>query len=208
VWPWYSRYFRCRYAIPYLSLSPEPGQPKSSPETLGFPLHRLAKRRRSRLVPSPLVTGSPTSRHYAPLRAMPRTSLSCVGGLARPPCGRPLRVRSFVPGGLRRLLALVCGAGDQSQLRLRRARLREGRGLSGCGLSVRWWGPVGCPPRLAPEATRLLPGAQPAVMWSGFAGILSSPVAPPTEARSGFAGQARGTTNLSRDVSAALWPPM
>ena len=32
-----------------------------------------------------------------------------------------------------------------------------------CGLSVRWWGPVGCPPRLAPEATRNLPGVQPAV---------------------------------------------
>ena len=37
-----------------------------------------------------------------------------------------------------RLLPVVHGAGDQSQRRLRRARLREGRGLSACGLSVRW----------------------------------------------------------------------
>ena len=41
--------------------------------------------------------------------------------------------------------------------------------MSACGLLVGWWGPVGCPPRLAPEATRLLPGAQPAVVSSGFA---------------------------------------
>ena len=37
-----------------------------------------------------------------------------------------------------RLLLVVDGAGDQSQRRLRRARLREGRGMSACGLSVRW----------------------------------------------------------------------
>jgi hypothetical protein len=37
-----------------------------------------------------------------------------------------------------RLLSVVCGAGDQSQLRLRRARLREARGLSSCGLPVGW----------------------------------------------------------------------
>jgi hypothetical protein len=70
----------------------------------------------------------------------------------------------------RRLLAVVLSAGDQSQLRLRRARLREGRGLLSCGLFVGWCGPVGCSPRLAPEATRLLPGAQPAVASTGFAG--------------------------------------
>ena len=37
-----------------------------------------------------------------------------------------------------RLLPVVCRQGDQSQRRLRRARLREGRGLSSCGLLVGW----------------------------------------------------------------------
>ena len=33
--------------------------------------------------------------------------------------------------------------------------------MSGCGFRL-WWGPVGCSLRLAPEATRVPPGAQPA----------------------------------------------
>jgi hypothetical protein len=44
---------------------------------------------------------------------------------------RPLRVRFPVIG---------VQAVSQSQLRLRRARLREAGGLSSCGLSVGWWG--------------------------------------------------------------------
>jgi hypothetical protein len=82
----------------------------------------------------------------------------------------------------------------------KRGVCRAAAGLLGGG------GSVGCSPRLAPEATRLLPGAQPAVGSVGFAGVLLSPVALPAEARSGFACQARGTTNLGGGACAALSP--
>jgi hypothetical protein len=38
--------------------------------------------------------------------------------------------------------------------------------------------------------------------------FLFSPVAPPPEARSGFACQARGTTDLEGNICAALGPPV
>jgi hypothetical protein len=154
------------------------------------------------------AVGSPMFRHCAALRAVPRTSLLRRWVVVLPPvvlyaCGRLCLTRP-------RLLAVVCGAGDQSQLRLRRASGGPGSGKRGvcrpAACLLGGGGPVGCPPRLAPEATRLLPGAQPAGALSGFAGIWSSPVALPAEARSGFACQARGTTNLGRDACAALRP--
>ena len=76
--------------------------------------------------------------------------------------GRRIRPLGSTPG--RR--AVVCGAGGQSQRRLRRASGGPGSGKRGvcrpAGCLLGGECPVGCPPRLAPEATRLLPGAQPA----------------------------------------------
>jgi alpha-L-fucosidase len=101
-----------------------------------------------------IAVGSPTARHYAALRAgLVRAFADAVVALrCATPTFAPLlgRVPVVLPpvvlyacGGLclgpSRLLAVVCGEGDQSQRRLRRARLREARGLSSCGLSVRWW---------------------------------------------------------------------
>ena len=69
---------------------------------------------------SPLAGGSPTFRHYAALRAGPRTSSLPSSALSRPPSGRPLRVRLAVSNSA---LAPCVGSADKSQDqdRLRRA---------------------------------------------------------------------------------------
>ena len=69
-----------------------------------------------------------------------------------------------------------------------------------------WPGPVGCSLRLSPEATRNLPGAQPAVVWQGAVFYLRR-----LHSRQnhwlGFAGQAKGAPDLgSKSVRCASAP--
>jgi hypothetical protein len=136
-------------------------------------------------------------------------SLRSSGGDCRPPSGRPLRVRRPVPvapsapdgcpwSGRSKSTAPPAG--------LRRARLREARGLSSCGLSVGWCGSGWLSPSPGPGGNQTSAGSA----TGGSVGswwVLSSPVALPAEARSGFACQARGTTNLGGSVRCASAPP-
>src|ERR1700722_16273338 len=108
-----------------------------------------------------------TERSLEVLLGFPGTSLRFVPGsslraalvsraLGRPPCGRPLRVRVSCLL-LRRLRALFCVWADQSQERLRRARLREHWGdmvglrfglFLGSGVAGAGWGVLlACPRR-------------------------------------------------------------
>ena len=67
------------------------------------------------------------------------------------------------------------------------------------------WGPVGCSLRLSPEATRNLPGVQPAVVWQGAEFVFRR-----LHSRQnhwlGFAGQAKGAPDLEGKLCAALSP--
>ena len=157
---------------------------------------------------SPSAVGSPTFRHYAALRAGPRTSGLPASALpSRPPSGRPLRVRLAVSDFASAPCVGPVGE-SQDQERLRRAG-SESRGtttLPGCGRVRGWWGPVGCAPfAWHLKATRNLPGAQPAAAFAGGAESFAGCTPGRTTGRATPARR-REHPNLGRNARSAPGP--
>ena len=132
-------------------------------------------------------------------------SLRSSGADCRPPCGRPLRTRWPVPvaesaPGCR----LYCGRSKSTAPPAGQAQGRKGSFV----LRVACWvvRPGWPSPSPGPGGNQEPAGSATGggVVWLRV--VLLSPVALPAEPWSGFACQARGTTNLSTDACAALNP--
>ena len=148
---------------------------------------------------SPSASGSPTSRHYAALRAGPTYEPA-----ARPPCGRPLRTRLAVSDvASAPCVGLWSGGESQGQVRLRRAG-SESRG--GSVVRLRFRVVVGSGRVLPSPGTGGNQSSAGSSTGDSSRGcrILLSPVALPAEPWSGYACQAKGAPDLGGKLCAAL----
>ena len=163
---------------------------------------------------------------YVPaLRCAPcRTSYEPYADATRSPsrCAAPMSLRSsggflvlpavvlYAHCGLcltcRRLRALVLWWGVKVKVKCASGGPAQRAG-GRCPAAVPggWLGPVGCSLRLSPEATRNLPGVQPAMVWRG-AGVRFRRLHSRQNHWLGFAGQAKGAPDLEGKLCAALSP--